>query len=376
MDEETVSNYVERSRSLVDSSPQMDEQNTRARLIDPFIKDVLGWDFYSTGIEMEYSVQMGSTKKKVDYALFTDGSPAVFVEAKGCDTTISESHADQLRSYMRQEWVDWGLLTNGKSFHVYRLKKDGDKPDVKLLRRIDLSDLTANDWLLAALSEESIRSGASTEIYQRVERRRRAIETLTEDKGAIAEALRETVVDRVGEVVSQSAESLSKTFVDDLIAELEQDRDAGGYETGGQDARSHDVEGQETDETAPTPPEIASTNEGDSSSDKYVIEIREDSETTRFTGRTQTEVMGTVVDYLIREHGLVDALSPLPFVPGQKNAMFHNRPENPTGEAMRFYEEVGDGYYVNTNLSKGSKKRQLRRFADACGVDITFHGEW
>jgi hypothetical protein len=37
----------------VEESPQMDEQNTRARLIDPFIKDVLGWDFYSTSIEME-----------------------------------------------------------------------------------------------------------------------------------------------------------------------------------------------------------------------------------------------------------------------------------------------------------------------------------
>ncbi|WP_144920446.1 type I restriction enzyme HsdR N-terminal domain-containing protein [Halorubrum salsamenti] len=360
MDEETVSDYVERSRSLVESSPQMDEQNTRARLIDPFIRDVLGWDFYSTGIEMEYSVQMGSSKKKVDYALFADGSPAVFVEAKGCDTTISDTHADQLRSYMRQEWVDWGLLTNGKSFVVFRLRKDGGHPDVERLGEAELADLTANDWMLAALSEESIQSGTSTEIYQRVERRQNAIAALSEQKDEIAESIRETVVDQVGEVVSQPAESLSKTLVDDLIAELERDREDGT---------------RPTTQTGAESPNSSSTTESDSAG-KYGIQIGASGKTTGFSGDTQTEAMAAVVNFLISDHDLIDELSPLPFVPGEKNAMLHDQPVNPTGEEMRFYEEVGDGYYLNANLSKDAKKRQLRRFADACGVEISFDGEW
>jgi len=358
-----VSDYVERSRSLVDSSPQMDEQNTRARLIDPFIRDVLGWDFYSTSIEMEYSVQMGSTKKKVDYALFADGSPAVFVEAKGCDTTVSESHADQLRSYMRQEWVDWGLLTNGKSFHVYRLKKDGDKPDVELLRRIELADLTANDWLLAALSEESIRSGASTEIYQRVERRRKAIEALSDGKSEIAEAIRETVVDRVGEVVSQPAESLSKTFVDDLIAELESDQN---------DSPSDADEPTQSN----TSSDLAQRTETDDQSGTYVVEIADQANSSSFSDDGQADLMATVVDHLIREHGLIDAYAPLPYVPGKKIAILNDEPTHPSGEEMRLYRAVGGGYYVYTSLNKGAKKRHLTDFADACGVDITFDGEW
>ncbi|PHQ37448.1 restriction endonuclease subunit R [Halorubrum persicum] len=363
MDEEMVSGYVERSQSLVESSPQMDEQNTRARLIDPFIKDVLGWDFYSTSIEMEYSVQMGSTKKKVDYALFTDGSPAVFVEAKGCDTTITESHADQLRSYMRQEWVDWGLLTNGKSFHVYRLKKDGDKPDVELLRRIALSDLTANDWLLAALSEESIQSGASTEIYQRVERRRQAIETLTDQKAAVSEALRETVVDRVGEVVSQPAESLSKTFVDDLIAELESDQND-----------SHNA-ARNSSQTKTESDHNKQTEAGDLS-DAYVVEIADQTESTSFSDDSQANLMGTVVDHLIRDHDLIDAYAPLPYVPGKKIAILNDEPTHPSGEEMRLYRAVGGDYYVYTSLNKGDKKRHLTDFADAADVEITFDGDW
>jgi predicted type IV restriction endonuclease len=360
MDEETVSGYVERSKSLVESSPQMDEQNTRSRLIDPFIRDVLGWDFYSTEIEMEYSVQMGSSKKKVDYALFADGSPALFVEAKGCDTTITDAHADQLRSYMRQEWVDWGLLTNGKAFRVFRLEKDGDNPDVKRLGETDLVDLTANDWMLAALSKDSIQSGASTDIYQRVERRRQAISTLSEEKDDIAESIRETVVDWVGEVVSQPAESLSKTLVDDLIAELEQDHQGDSVEV--------------------TPEPSQSTSEEDpvreDSTGSYTVQISDGNGSMELGDNSQADLMAAVVDRLISNNGLIEEYEPLPYVPGNKIAILNDEPNHPNGEEMRLYREVGGGYYVYSSLNKGDKKRHLRDFADACGVDIAFGGEW
>ncbi|MFD1569243.1 type I restriction enzyme HsdR N-terminal domain-containing protein [Halorubrum laminariae] len=360
MDEETVMDYVERSRSLIDSSPQMDEQNTRSRLIDPFIRDVLGWDFYSTEIEMEYSVQMGSSKKKVDYALFKGGSPVVFVEAKGCDTTITDGHADQLRSYMRQEWVDWGLLTNGKSFHVFRLKKDGNNPDVEELGQTELADLTASDWMLAALSEESIRSGASTDIYQRVERRRNAVSTLSDEKDEIAEALRGTVVDRVGEVVSQPAESLSKTFVDDLIGKLEHDQN--GVATG-----SAENDPGSTERTVQEPTNYTG---------KYSVRIADGDNSTEFGDDSQADLMGMVVGHLIANCGLVSAYAPLPYVPGEKIAILNDEPAHPNGEEMRLYREVGEGYYVYTSLNKGDKKRYLTEFADACGVDIAFDGDW
>jgi hypothetical protein len=360
MDEETVSEYVERSQSLVESSPQMDEQNTRSRLIDPFIRDVLGWDFYSTEIEMEYSIQMGSSKKKVDYALFADGSPALFVEAKGCDTTITDAYADQLRSYMRQEWVDWGLLTNGKTFAVFRLKKDGATPDVERLGESDLADLSVNDWMLAALSKDSIQSGASTEIYQRVERRRQAIETLSNGKDDIADSIRKTVVDQVGEVVSQPVESLSKTLVDDLIAELERDQN---------DSRM-------AGETEPQPPDSVNVSEGPDVSGSYIVEVVGSTGSTFVNGESQSDVMEEAVDHLIESQGLIEAYAPLPYVPGEKIALLNDEPNHANGEEMRTYRQVGGKYYVYTSLNKRDKKRHLRNFADACGVDIAFDGKW
>ena len=65
MDEDAVEKYIQRSQPLIEASPQMDEQNTRSRLIDPFLKDVLGWDFYSTDIELEYSIQTTGARSRI-----------------------------------------------------------------------------------------------------------------------------------------------------------------------------------------------------------------------------------------------------------------------------------------------------------------------
>jgi hypothetical protein len=86
--------------------------------------------------------------------------------------------------------------------------------------------------------------------------------------------------------------------------------------------------------------------------------------------------MGTAVDHLVKEHDLIGALASLPYVPGKKIAIPNDEPTHPSGEAMRLYRAVGGGYYVYTSLNKGDKKRHLTDFADACGVDIAFDGEW
>ncbi|MFB6150338.1 MAG: restriction endonuclease subunit R, partial [Haloarculaceae archaeon] len=90
---EELSEYVERSASLIEDSPQMDEENTKRKILEPLI-DLLGWDILSLSseVELEYSVQMGSGSKKVDYALKREDTPVVFVEAKGCDTSLEQSH--------------------------------------------------------------------------------------------------------------------------------------------------------------------------------------------------------------------------------------------------------------------------------------------
>jgi hypothetical protein len=55
MDGEAVRNYVDQSQTLLEASPQMDEENTKVKLIQPFV-DLLGWNFHSTEVQLEYTV--------------------------------------------------------------------------------------------------------------------------------------------------------------------------------------------------------------------------------------------------------------------------------------------------------------------------------
>jgi hypothetical protein len=111
MNGEAVKNYVGQSQTLLEASPQMDEENTKVKIIQPFV-DLLGWNFYSTEVQLEYTVQMGTQSSKVDYALMVGDTPVVFIEAKPARSDLSDGNVRQLQSYMRQDFsVDWGVLT-------------------------------------------------------------------------------------------------------------------------------------------------------------------------------------------------------------------------------------------------------------------------
>lgn len=68
MDRDAITEYVGRCQQLIESSPQMDEQNTKVKLIQPFL-ELLGWNLYSTEVALEYTVPMASGSTHVDYEL-------------------------------------------------------------------------------------------------------------------------------------------------------------------------------------------------------------------------------------------------------------------------------------------------------------------
>lgn len=219
MNEEELEAYVEQSQSLIDSSPQMDEQNTRRKLIEPLL-ELLGWNMLSADVELEYSVQMGAGTKKVDYALMMEGTPVVFVETKGVDSTVSDSHRDQLKSYMRQTGVDWGLLTNGSSFEILRRISEGRRPNESSLGKFRLDELIDNANLLRAISRELIETGESDTIAKNIETTRRAATKLQENKEEISNQITQVITKEVGESVSQTVERGAKQFVDSLSTAL------------------------------------------------------------------------------------------------------------------------------------------------------------
>jgi hypothetical protein len=223
MDRDEIEESVHRCQQLIESSPQMDEENTKVKLVQPFL-ELLGWNLYSTEVALEYTIPMASGSTHVDYALLVGESPVVFVEAKPVRSTLTDSEVQQLRSYMRQELdVDWGILTNGKSFEVLTKNHHQNGGEEVSVVQFDLDDLSESPEVLELLSKESIRSGKSDGIAEQVAETNRAIRYLQENEDSVTASVSTAVEDEVGELTIDIQEQ-SRVFVQNLVSVLREQR--------------------------------------------------------------------------------------------------------------------------------------------------------
>jgi predicted type IV restriction endonuclease len=349
-----VEEYLDRSTSLIDSAPQMGEENTKVKLIQPLI-ELLGWDLFSSEVELEYPIQIGQGHARADYALLLDGSPVVFIEAKGCDTTLSEKNRRQLGSYMRQKGADWGLLTNGHSFDILRREEESSIPKEVSLATFPIEELRANWNVLRLLSRNLIESGEARDGGRDIIIRNRAIGELQSGKEEISNEVAQVVVDRVGDELTQEIEIESKAFVDNLIQIIRHDRKTTG-----------------PDEPIP----VSNGSTSDEIKNRYVTSLHQDgTEVWVGSADSQADAMAGVMTALIEDHGLTNELD-LPYIPGQKKAILNTEPKHPTGEEMRLYRQIADGYFLYVALDKGSKTRYVNQFAEYCGLTVEYNGTW
>lgn len=229
MDRHEIDEYVQRCQQLIESSPQMDEENTKVKLIQPFL-ELLGWDFYSTEVALEYAIPMASGNTHVDYALLVGDSPVVFVEAKPLRSDLTSSNVQQLRSYMRQELdVEWGILTNGKSFEVLNKNPRQNGGEEVSVVQFNLDDLAESPGVLELLTKESIRTGKSDEIAEQVAETNRAIRYLQENEDSVTDSVTEAVRTEVGNLTID-LEDQSREFVQNLVMVLREQRQFVGTE--------------------------------------------------------------------------------------------------------------------------------------------------
>ena len=343
---DSLETYVEHARDVIEQAPQMGETNTKEMLVRRFIK-VWGWTFHPSEITLEYPVRMASQRTKVDYALLLDGTPTVFVEAKGLDTTLSDGHREQLTSYMHnEEGVEWGLLTNGAAYEMYRY--DGTPSGIQL-GAVDLDHLVEWPHLVRALSKDSVEAGESEQIARRIREQRQAISTLHADKDDIAAAIVQLLRSKVGDSIAATVETEAKELIDRVVASLE---------NGEQPHRIRE----------PNPD--ASATAASSSAD--IVLMREGEPATSFHGQTQAAAMVSAVAYLIEEANLLKGIS-MPYVPGKSKAVLNTKPEHPNGNVMRSYTQVFDQCYLDTNMNKESKEKELNRLAAKCGISCNFN---
>ena len=365
MEPKDVDEYVDRCQQLIESSPQMDEENTKVKLVQPFL-ELLGWDLYSTEVSLEYTIPMASGSTHVDYALLIGDSPVVFVEAKPVRSTLTDSEATQLRSYMRQELdVDWGILTNGKSFEVLTKNQQNGGEEVSVVQ-FDLDDLADNPGVLELLSKESIRSGKSDEIAEQVAQTNQAIRHLQENEDGVTDSITAAVEGEVGELTIELEEQ-ARDFVQNLVSVLHEQRQF--------------VSEKPPSELDSSPgPSDDEAEEATSDEQGYVIQFSDGTRIPAADDETytkQNQNMGAAVDYLIEEYGLIDAVDIPHFPPrARKNCSINTDPKHPNGEEMRVPYELTNGYYLHTSLNIQGKQNRLRDLADRVGLSVDFLGDW
>lgn len=219
MTRSNVEEYADRSETLIDKSPQMNEQNVRDKLIRPLI-EILGWDLY-LDVESEYTVQIGTTQTRVDYALLIDDTPDVLIEAKSNGEALNGDHKGQLASYMRQAGTDWGLLTNGEKFQILKLKSGTSSSKEMVLAEVDLREIN-QDWeIMEIISKEMVQSGEAHQLADQLDTRKQAIQKLRENKGEIATEITDVIVDRTSDTLLQDLTVATDEFIDNLINDLD-----------------------------------------------------------------------------------------------------------------------------------------------------------
>lgn len=92
---------------------------------------------------------------------------------------------------------------------------------------------------------------------------------------------------------------------------------------------------------------------------------------------TQEQNMGAAIDYLVREHNLIDTID-LPHFPprARQNCSINTEPVHPDGDEMRGVYELTGGYYLHTSLNKQSKKNRIEDLTKQVGLSVEFLGDW
>lgn len=118
------------------------EEATKNALIMPFIK-ALGYNVFNPSeVVPEFTADVGTKKgEKVDYAIMIDGTPAILIECKPCNSNLAKEHASQLYRYFSVTESKFGILTNGINYLFYTDIEKPNKMDSKPFFEVNMEEL-------------------------------------------------------------------------------------------------------------------------------------------------------------------------------------------------------------------------------------------
>ena len=134
------------SRKAAERVPHLEtEEATKAALIMPFMREVLGYEPNDPKeVVPEFVADFGIRQgEKVDYAILRDGQPIMLIECKKYGAPLANDQISQLFRYFDTTEAQFGILTDGVT---YRFFSDLDRPnrlDDKPFLEINLLDADA-----------------------------------------------------------------------------------------------------------------------------------------------------------------------------------------------------------------------------------------
>ncbi|EOU1504254.1 type I restriction enzyme HsdR N-terminal domain-containing protein [Clostridium perfringens] len=122
------------------------EEMTKQALIIPFIQ-ILGFDVFNPiEIRPEYSADFGIKKgEKVDYALFKENEPIIFIEANSVNENLNNHDAQLARYFNSTKEVKLAILTNGIEYKFFTDLNANNVMDDTPFLNINLLEIKESD---------------------------------------------------------------------------------------------------------------------------------------------------------------------------------------------------------------------------------------
>lgn len=150
------------------------EETTKQALILPFLNILDFNPFDPQKVKAEYSANLPGVKanERVDYALFSDGNPVMFVEAKSFTEKLT-NHASQLARYFNSTpGVAIAAITNGREWRFFTDLKLPNVMDETPFLKVDFSSLSESDmdklaqFRYGCFRPDQLKSFAKDRVYQ------------------------------------------------------------------------------------------------------------------------------------------------------------------------------------------------------------------
>ena len=133
-----ISKNYNRMKKIVLNAIERDiNEADTVQIVSEILANIYGYDKFKE-ITREFAIR----NTFVDLAIQLDDTPQLLIEVKAIGIRLNEKHIKQAVDYGANKGVDWVVLTNGKTWQVYKLRFE--KPiSAKLIFQFNFIDLNA-----------------------------------------------------------------------------------------------------------------------------------------------------------------------------------------------------------------------------------------